>query len=132
MRGRVLNWNANFSHYYFSKRDSDVTENFNFPLELVDNNANIFPCDGSPAVDKGFLLHLLDPSPSFSTLYLDQRTLHTEENVCDDRERRMRDAGLERKRERARIARRGQEDVGVQERENELETNELNGEIGAR
>lgn len=28
------------------ERCPTATENFNFPLEVIDNNANIFPCDG--------------------------------------------------------------------------------------
>lgn len=33
-----------------------ATENFNFPLEIIDNNANIFPCDGGSPPDKGFYI----------------------------------------------------------------------------
>lgn len=36
-----------------------ATENFNFPLEIIDNNANIFPCDGGSPPDKGFYTSLL-------------------------------------------------------------------------
>lgn len=104
-------------------------ENFNFPLELIDNNGNIFPCDGSPAADKGCLPLPIPLAVPFLPLSLPAHFAPSGKNVCEDREERLTPA----KRQRGQRGREGRwKKRDDDQSEKGLETNEPNGEISAR